>query len=314
MIYLIFGENIFFAKKKIKKIIEERKKFFGEKLAIYRLEGKSLDFTKVKDNISNKTLFGQRNIIIISSAFKNQDFKEKFLKEGKELIASETIIIFFEEGKINKDDPLFKFIKKEGQIYEFPALTTYQIKKIIEEELSKKGFKIEPSAKDLLIEFTQKDLWDLSSQLNKLMAYKAKERFIKKEDISLLVKPQIEVDIFKTIDALAQKNKKKALEFIYKHLKRGESPLYLLTMIRFQFKNLLIVKEKDRRKISSLTQLRKELSDIHPFILEKSFWQAKKFSLDQLKNFYRKIFKIDLAIKKGKVDPQEGLELLILDL
>jgi len=142
------------------------------------------------------------------------------------------------------------------------------------------------------------------------MTYRSKERMIKKEDVLLLVKSKIDTNIFKTIDALAEKNKKQALALMYQHLEKGESPLYILSMIKYQFKNLLIVKEQETLdKVPT-----DKLEDMHPFVFRKAKYQSRRFTLEQLKKFYHKIFKIDLAIKQGKIAPQEGLELLVLDL
>ena len=69
-----------------------------------------------------------------------------------------------------------------------------------------------------------------------------------------------------------------------------------------------MIKEAD-----SLPSFQK-LEEIHPFVLRKTRSQCKKFTLEQLKKFYHKIFKIDFSIKKGKITPEEGLELLVLDL
>jgi DNA polymerase-3 subunit delta len=316
MIYLIFGKATFLSKKKLKEIIEERKNFLKENLIVCEFFGRDFDFSDFKREILSDSLFGQKKLILLKSAFLNQKFKEEFLKEGKKLIKEDQILIFFEEDGVRRDDPLFKFIKKEGQIYEFKPPKKSEVRKTIQQELLKNHYKIEPPALEMLIDFIGNDLWRLFSELKKLMAYKDKEKLIKKEDISLLIRPKIDINIFKTIDAIAQKDKKAALNFIYQHLKKGDSPLYLLTMISFQFRNLLMIKEKEETLGENVSpaQLKQIFKEIHPFVIEKSFRQAKKFSLDRLKKIYRKIFQIDLAIKTGKLQPEEGLELLILDL
>jgi len=310
MIYLIFGQNSFFAHRKLKQILTERQKFFEKNFPILRLNGRNLQLATIEERIKNNTLFGQTVVILIEEIWQNQKFKKEFLERGRSFASSKFLLIFFEKQDLNKKDPFFGFIKKIGQIYEFPEPNLDQIKQFIKETLAQRKFQIQPAAQQLLIEFTQKDLWDLNTQLQKLMAYKSKERVIKKEDVLLLVKPKIDTNIFKTIDALAEKNKKQAMALLYNHLEKGESPLYILSMIKYQFKNLLIVKEQE----TSYKFPDGKLKDIHPFVLRKARHQSKRFTLEQLKKFYHKIFKIDLAIKQGKIAPEEGLELLVLDL
>jgi len=122
-----------------------------------------------------------------------------------------------------------------------------------------------------------------------------------------LVKPKIDFDIFKTIDAIAARQKKTALRLLNKHLKIGESPIYILSMINYQFRNLLILKEGE-----DISELQKE-TGLSPFQIKKANWQASQFTLERLKKLYRKIFQIDLGIKTGQIEPEEGLELLVLD-
>jgi DNA polymerase III delta subunit len=50
---------------------------------------------------------------------------------------------------------------------------------------------------------------------------------------------------------------------------------------------------------------------MHPFLVKKSYEQAQKFSLVELKKIYQKIFEVDLGIKTGKIEPETALDLLI---
>lgn len=310
MISLIFGENTFFSYQKLRQIIKERQKFFGNKFSLLKLDGKKLEFSDLVAEIRNKNLFSQIPTIIIEEVFSNQKFKEDFVKNIDEFLNQDVLIIFYQKGSISKEEEFFKILQKKAKIYEFLQPTPFQVQEFILKFLSKKGFKITPSACKKLIDFIQKDLWRLYLELQKLIAFKREEKIIRESDVDLLVRPEIDVSIFATIDALGQKNKKLALKLIYNHLKKGDSPLYLLSMIKYQFRNLLIVKEKEK-KPNFLKEISKEFN---PFVLKKMQRQSYLFTLDQLKKFYQKIFKIELLIKKGRITPQEGLELLVLDL
>jgi len=53
---------------------------------------------------------------------------------------------------------------------------------------------------------------------------------------------------------------------------------------------------------------------MHPYVLKKSFDQAKSFSLPELKKIYRMMLQADLCIKTGKVKPDTALDLLVMDI
>jgi DNA polymerase-3 subunit delta len=55
-------------------------------------------------------------------------------------------------------------------------------------------------------------------------------------------------------------------------------------------------------------------SNLHPFIVRKSYEQAQKFTIQQLKKIYQRIFQVDSAIKTGKIAPDVALDLLITEI
>jgi len=97
----------------------------------------------------------------------------------------------------------------------------------------------------------------------------------------------------------------------YKHIERGDSPFYILTMINFQFRNLLLVKDLEAKSLSEITSI---LKPMHPFVVKKSLSLAKKFTIQELEKIYVKLFQMDLAVKTGKIKPEMALELLIIDM
>ena len=99
---------------------------------------------------------------------------------------------------------------------------------------------------------------------------------------------------------------------MHKHLEKGESPLYLLSMINFQFRNLLMIKELVEENQPYYSILRK--TQLKPFVVGKSYQQAQRFGLPELKKIYRKIFQADLDIKTGKMKAETALDLLIVEI
>ena len=178
-------------------------------------------------------------------------------------------------------------------------------------EFENNSAKIASDALDLLVGFVGNDLWQMGNEINKLSSYKA-GAIIKREDVETMVKPNIENDIFKTIDALVSKNKKLALSLLHKHIDDGDPPLKLLAMIAYQFRTLLIIKDLQDKKQPYGAIAKK--SGLHPFTVQKNYYLCNQFSIDQLKKIYHKIFKIDFDIKTGKIEAEMALDLLIAEI
>jgi len=83
-----------------------------------------------------------------------------------------------------------------------------------------------------------------------------------------------------------------------------------LSMIVYQVRNLLVVKELAEKGLMYASIVKK--SGLHPFVVKKTFFQCRAFSLEELKNIYRRIFTIDSQIKTGRVEAETALDLLVV--
>lgn len=311
MLIFLYGPDTYRSKRKLSEIIEEYKKVHRNGLSLVFFDGGDLKLASLKEAIRQTSIFDEKKLLIISNVSANQDFKEKFLKNSEFFESLKDTVLFYEEDEIPAKDKFFAFLKNKAKVQNFQLLQGENLKKWVRQELA--GFKAEisPEALTKLVDSVGSDLWQLSNEINKLVSFREKERKINLEDVELLVKPKIETAIFKTIDAIAQKDKKQALLLIHRHLKKGDNPLYLLSMINFQFRNLLAVKDlmERRQPYGAILKAVK----LHPFVVKKSYYQAQKFTLAELKKIYRKIFQADLDIKTGKVNPETALDLLIAE-
>ena len=308
MIVFLYGQDTYRSRKKLDEIVDGYKKTHKTGLNLKRLDAKEIRFQDFSNQFKITSMFDEKKLIILENVFLNLKFQEEFLQDSKNLVKSEDIIIVYEKGSIDGRNKLFNFLKKESKSQEFKFLEGRKLEDWVKEEFEKYKIKIEPLALDKLTDYIGNDLWRMENEISKLVNYK-KGKEIKTEDVGLLVRPKIETDIFKTIDAIAQKDKKQALRLLHKHLEKGDSPLYLLSMINFQFRNLLIVKEFIESRKTYNIILRK--SGLHPFVVKKTYFQSEKFTFEELKKIYQKIFQADLDIKTGKIKPELALEMLI---
>jgi len=281
MIIFLYGKDTYRMREKMKEIVEHYKKIHKSGLNLKYFD----DFSNFEDNVKQISMFEEKKLIIINNLFSNSDFKERFSKKKKDFLKSEDIILIYQEKDFIKNDSLYKFLKKNIKSQEFELLTGQKLKNWARKKFEKYETKIEDKAMDLLIEYIGSDLWKMNNEILKLINYKNK-KIINKEDIELLIRSKIETDIFKTIDALAQKNKKQALDLLHKHLEKGDSPLYLISMINYQFRNLLIVKDLIEKSKSYDVILKK--SGLHPFVVKKTYYQSQKFTFQELKKSIRK--------------------------
>lgn len=162
-------------------------------------------------------------------------------------------------------------------------------------------------------------MWKIRNELEKLSVYSGQ---LSVREVENLVRPKIEAKIFDLVDAFGEKNAKKAHQELSKLLEKDEAELYIFTMIVGQFRNILIIKDylnpNDKAQSSnqaqnSKFQIAKELG-MHPFVAQKTSFQAKNFTLDELKKIYQKLMDFDIKIKTGEIEPRLALDLLIAEI
>ncbi|MCX6791401.1 MAG: hypothetical protein NTV62_04430, partial [Candidatus Gribaldobacteria bacterium] len=298
-----------------------------------QVDALSVSFSDFWDLLAQRSIFVTKKLIVLENLLKSLDFSEQFLKKIKEIVASQNVIVITDRReKIKKDKnqvkadqkkkkeanvipgKLLKVLLAQGQPQEFEKLEGVKLKNWIIREFAKYNKKVGVLALNKLITLAGRDTWKLSLEINKLANYQAGVEILLK-DVGLLVKGQVLPEIFKTLDVIAKRDTKGALNLIEDHLQEGEEPIYLLSMLAFQFRSLLLLKaslEEDRLNnvYSPLPQVAKKLG-IHPYTAQKSLLLVNRFSLPELKNIYQRIFEIEVAVKTGQVSATESLRLLI---
>ncbi|MDD3046513.1 MAG: DNA polymerase III subunit delta [Candidatus Pacebacteria bacterium] len=300
MIILLYGKDTYRSKQRLNELKQEFKNESGINERF--LDAKNLTFEELKNEVLGLSFFNEKKLIIVENVFLNKTLKEEIKEKGKDFLTSENIIIFYEQNKILKADLLYSFIRKKGTIEEFNFLEEEELKNWVLNEIEKEGGMIGDSALNLLCEYAGNDLWRQKNEISKLIAF-SKEKITEKE-IKLLINIETELNIFNTVEAIANNDKGKAIRLIKKHLDKGESIFGILALISIQFKNMIIVKTAEDYRRTSLS----------PFLQRKSFYQSEKFSLEDLKRIYAKIVEIDISVKTGKIDEKIAIETLILNI
>ena len=334
MIIFLYGPDTYRSKQKLNEIVEHYKKIHKSGLNLKYFEEPEMDFQNFLDEMKQTSMFKEKKLAVLINVFLNSEFKKRFLEEVRSPTkiwwGTENIVLLYETGQIIETDPLFLFLKKSARLQEFKLLEGQKLKNWVKKEFDNYGIEISKEALEKLINFVGNDLWQMSNEIKKLVSYrtprqrgegrkenevlfdhklKPKDIGISGKDVELLIKPKIETDIFQTIDAIAEKNKKRAFKFIKAHLEKGDSPFYLFSMINFQFRNLLIIKDLMEKNLSPYS-----LNHLHPYVIKKSISLLEKFSFSELKKIYQKIFQLDLDVKTGKIEPEMALDLLITEL
>jgi len=306
MIFLLYGPDEYRLNEKLKEIISHYVEKYGSFLVVEKIDLACEQENLFWNNFRQTSLFSQRKVLVVENVFSNVILKKNFLKKAKELSKAEHIIFFVERKEIKAKDPLFLALKENGKVQEFAFLTGKKLEDWAKEQVALAGSTISNEALGILLNQTKNNTWLLFNELQKLVAF---QKEITKKDIDILAKPNIEIEIFKIIDAILTANKKEALKALQRYFDSQESLFYLLSMLAFQARNLLLVK---------LTQTQNNIQpqalSMHPFVFKKASLVVRNVPLVKLQDLIKKIFLADLKIKTGLLSPEQSIKSLAVSI
>ena len=318
MIYLIHGQDNFRSEEYLNSLINFYQKdnpfYFSFDFSDKFLP--TLEISEIKEMLSSRNLFSDTKLIVFKNLLNNTpiNFQKEILKsvfENKIDKAKSTMLIIYENNKV-KEGTLLKWLKdKVKSTKEYPLLKKRELNQWVDEEAKKLGVKLNKEAQDILMNSFESDTGLIYYALKKLSLIQKGviDRKILEENVWL----PFNTNIFSFLDTLAERKIASAFNFLMKEIKQDNSQfhlLYLLKMIIFEFRNLLVIKEV---KAKSFLEIQKK-TKIHPYTLSKIYPLAKGFSLDELKKIYQKLFLCDERIKRGLMESELALQMLLLDI
>ena len=151
---------------------------------------------------------------------------------------------------------------------------------------------------------------NIQKELEKLFCYAMNKDSITSEDVEAICTTQITNQIFDMVNAVADKEQKKALQYYYDLLALKEPPMRILFLLARQFKLLLEVKVMDQKGYG-----RKEIAEktgINPFVVGKYQTQAKSFQTKELRTIIEDSVETEECVKTGRLTDTLGVELFIV--
>ncbi len=311
--YLFFyGQNDFLIFRQVQKIKGRYKEKAGGDLNLTTVDGESMTLDQYIAQTQAVPLLFSSRLIIVNNIFKNKDKKLlEYVKENLEHISSSTVIVFTQIGEVDKRLGLYKSLLKAKNSKYFPLFEKGEIKKFITSEIKDRGGDTENGVVEMMSEYIGSDLWRLSTEIDKLIAY-SKGRKITIDDVKVQIRQVAEGNIFSLIDSMAKGQKGDAILELESLLKMNEPALKILAMINYQFRIVSQVKEAQLQ--SSNNYAIAKITSLSPFQVEKVSTPARKYSWDDLAQVYSKILKIDVLVKTGKMSGDAALKDLVLGL
>lgn len=306
-IYLLYGEERYLRRQYRERL---RKALCSEDdtMNTHFYEGRDISVGAVIDLAETLPFLAERRVIFISNSGLFKSGGEKMAEYLAE--PNETTYFVFTESEIDKRSKLFKTVNSKGYAAEFAVQDEKTLKRWAAGVLGKEGKKITENTVQLLLSKTGTNMESIQMELEKLICYCLDREVITDEDVEAVCTTRISNHIFDMINAIADKQQKKALDLYYDLLALKEPPMRILFLIARQCNLLLQAKElklkgHDQRSIASKI-------GVPPFAAGKYLAQASRFKTEKLRNAVTKCVEAEEAVKSGRMNDILSVEILIM--
>ncbi len=307
-IYLLFGEENYLKKQYkerfVKALLPE-----GDTMNYAHYEGKGIDVKEVIDLAETMPFFAERRVLVFENTgfFKSASGAElaEYVKE-----IPETTYFLFVEEEVDKRSKMYKAVKAKGRAVELPFQDENTLKRWVAGQVGKENKKITESDVVYFLNKVGTDMENITKELEKVFCYTLDRDVVLREDIDAVCVTQISNHIFDMVNAVAEKQQKRALELYYDLLALKEPPMRILFLLTRQYRGLYQVKQLAKKGYG-----RKEIAEkagLHPFAVGKYMEQAKRFHIKELRAILEDSADIEQRVKTGLLTDHLAVEIFLV--
>ena len=306
-IYLLYGAEAYLKKQYKERFIKAMLPQ-GDTMNYAYYEGKNTDIKEVIDLAETLPFFAERRLIV----FEDTGF---FKSSGADLadyisdMPATTYFIFI-ENEVDKRSKLYKAVKAKGHIVELNAQDENTLRKWILSLIKKEGKQMEPSDVAYFLNKVGTDMENITKELEKLVCYCIDRPTITREDIDAVCVTQITSHIFEMVNAVANKDQRKALDLYYELLALKEPPMRILFLLIREYRILFQV-----RALLKQGYGKKEIASkagLHPFAAGRYMDEAKRFRMRELRAVMEEGADIEQRVKTGLLTDHLAVELFLV--
>jgi len=223
----------------------------------------------------------------------------------------ETTVLVFTDVTLSDGNPLLRLLRPLSHVQALAAPTGEALSRWTKALAKQKGAGISPAAIKYLTDLVGNDLWTLDRELEKLSLY-ASGRSIEEQDVGELVSQVREANIFTAVDAMIDGRPGVAFRLLHQLRQDGREVPHIIAMVERQLRLLALARESMDQGVPQ-RDLGGRMGVSSPYVVRKTVEQARRHSWQDITARYRRLLEADLAIKRGLMEPDLALELLVAD-
>ncbi len=292
-----------------KKVLNEDEKGFNQVV----LYGRDTTVEDVVGNAKRYPMMAEYQVVIVKEAqelSRNIDKLEAYAENPQPT----TILVFCYKYKtLDKRKKVTKTLEKNGVVFESKKLYENQVGSWINQSLIASGYKIEPKASAMLVEFLGTDLSKISNELDKLKIILPQGTLITAEHIEKNIGISKDYNVFEFRSALGEKNILKANRIAqYFAQNPKDNPITLITSQVFAFYLQLLqyhgLSDKSQGNVAKVLK-------VNPYFVKDYETAARNYPMKKVSAIVAGLRDIDLKSKgvgANALPPSELLKEMLI--
>lgn len=208
-----------------------------------------------------------------------------------------------------------KFFAAVPQTVELAPLSASEAMSLSQRIASYHKLDIAPDLLAELVEMLGNDMARLSADLSKLAMYIGGQRAVTRDDVEVLIPEARQSGVFELTDALAQKDRSRALALVDTLAKTGGYWPLQLNMLARLFRQALAAKEQGARAVPQITRLfQAQGAPMWPARARQILEVGQKFSRRELERALIGLFRADRDLRRERPNDRLIIEQLVVDM
>jgi DNA polymerase-3 subunit delta len=290
MIFFFYGPNTYAARQQVAKLTAEYVKKTGSNLGLERIDGARVKPEELRAALQSAPFLATSRLVIIEDLGANKTVAAK-VADYLENVPETTVAVFYDPA-VDQRTGYFKSLAKQARTIKFEPLSSQQLRQWIGRQATVNGAEIEPPATARLLELVGDDQWRLASEVAKLAAYASP---ITAAVVDEMVEATHTETIFTLVEAMTIGRSAEALRLYHQLREDGMNEVYMLSMVIWQLRNLLLAKVAGRVNAPELAKT----AGMSPFVAGKMLAARNRFEESQLRRAFIQAVDTDYQLKSG---------------
>lgn len=303
--HLLLGPDAYLREERREAIIRENVPDEARDFAVARFSLERTRMGEILAQAETRPMLGVRQVLVVEDAdrLREDDLEvlEKYLKAPAEFS-----ILVFEAEELDRRTRAAKLLLDNCEKFEPKADDNSRaIQKALEfaRELE---IELDAATAEGLVMMLGNDLARLKTELAKLRAYVGPGGRVTSAEVAEVVVPARKFGIFDLVEPLAEHRRGDALRLLRKLLEKGESPMGVVGMLAWLYRQLLLAHTLGA---GARRELRAQRENV-----ELLLRQGPRFAEEDLRAAFAALHEADKALRSSRSDPKLILEVLVAKL